>query len=68
MTQMPDVLTASQVAKLFGVDPRTVGRWAERHMIVFTTTGSGRRKYPSRQPLIAEHLAVMNAAGGQPAE
>jgi hypothetical protein len=74
MTQLPPILTASEVAALFRVDPRTVGRWADDGKLIHTRTpggknGKGHRRYPSAQPLIQQHLAVVASAGDpQPAQ
>jgi len=39
--------TPNEVAKLFGVDPKTVSRWANRKppLIEFITTPGGHRRY-----------------------
>lgn len=39
------ILTPSEVAERFGVDPKTVTRWAKRGRIKFITTPGGHRRY-----------------------
>lgn len=41
-----DYLTATQVARLFGVDPKTVTRWARAGKIDHILTVGGHRRYP----------------------
>jgi excisionase family DNA binding protein len=38
-------LTTSEVAAIFHVDPRTVGRWADRGMLELFRTGGGHRRF-----------------------
>lgn len=44
--QDSDVLTTSEVAKRFRVEPRTVSRWAQRGLVPFFSTPTGHRRYP----------------------
>lgn len=45
---MPDeLLTSSEVAKMFRVHPKTVTRWAEDGLIEHTRTPGGHRRYPA---------------------
>ncbi|WP_184718950.1 BldC family transcriptional regulator [Streptosporangium saharense] len=39
------LLTPGEVARLFGVDPKTVNRWALRGQIASVRTPSGHRRY-----------------------
>lgn len=39
------VLTSGQVARLFGVDPKTVSRWAVAGRLDSTLTAGGRRRF-----------------------
>jgi excisionase family DNA binding protein len=39
------LLSASQVAGLFGVDRKTVGRWADRGDLPYTRTAGGHRRF-----------------------
>jgi excisionase family DNA binding protein len=43
--QPPELLTPGEVAALFGVDPRTVTRWAKAGHITFIRTPGGHRRY-----------------------
>jgi excisionase family DNA binding protein len=54
------VLTAPEVAALFGVDPTAVARWAhEGHMPFFTTSGGHYRFRASEvDRLLVEHGAA----------
>jgi excisionase family DNA binding protein len=52
-TKSPDgtdgYFTAGEVAELFGVDPRTVTRWALLGRIPFERTLGGHRRYPKEK-------------------
>ncbi|MEV8630821.1 BldC family transcriptional regulator [Streptosporangium sp. NPDC051023] len=39
------LLTLGEVARLFGVDPKTVNRWAQTDRIASIRTPSGQRRY-----------------------
>ncbi|MEV8636156.1 BldC family transcriptional regulator [Streptosporangium sp. NPDC051023] len=39
------LLTPGEVARLFGVDPKTVNRWAQTGRIASIRTPSGQRRY-----------------------
>jgi excisionase family DNA binding protein len=39
------VLTPAEVARVFGVDPKTVAKWADRGKIPFLRTPGGHRRY-----------------------
>ena len=41
----PDLLTPSEVAALFRVDPKTVTRWAQQKMLSSIRTVGGHRRY-----------------------
>lgn len=40
------MLTAAQVAKLWGVDSKTVTRWSNRGKLPFIRTPGGHRRFP----------------------
>ena len=42
-------LRTGQVAKLLGVNPRTVRRWLTRHQVEFFTTPGGERRVPTSE-------------------
>ncbi|MEV8639313.1 BldC family transcriptional regulator [Streptosporangium sp. NPDC051023] len=39
------LLTPREVARLFGVDPKTVNRWADAGRLTFLRTPGGQRRY-----------------------
>ncbi len=41
----PDVLTRSEVARVLGVHPSTVARWASNGFLSYFHTPSGERRY-----------------------
>ncbi|MEV2278369.1 BldC family transcriptional regulator [Nocardiopsis sp. NPDC049922] len=45
----PELLTSSEVARLFRVDPKTVTRWAEAGKLSTIRTLGGHRRYPASQ-------------------
>lgn len=45
LQDLPDLLTPSEVAQLFRVDPKTVTRWAMAGRITFIHTLGGHRRY-----------------------
>lgn len=54
----PELLTAGQVADLFGVDPKTVARWADQGRLPCRRTLGGHRRFPRaavRQAAEAAH-------------
>lgn len=51
---MPDdspekLLNPSEVAAMFSVDVKTVGRWADRGKVDYIRTPGGQRMYPAAQ-------------------
>lgn len=44
-------LTQREVAAVFRVDPKTVGRWAARGLLKSIRTPGGHRRYPLREVL-----------------
>jgi excisionase family DNA binding protein len=54
-----ELLTPSQVAALFAVDPKTVTRWAKAGKLTSIRTLGGHRRYRA-----AEVNALLSAAGG----
>ena len=60
------LLTAAEVAALFGVDPKTVARWAQAGEITSIRTPGGHRRFPQAQVralLGAQEPAMLPAAG-----
>lgn len=48
MNEAPErerLLSPAQVARLFGVDPKTVTRWAEQGLLSVVRTPGGHRRY-----------------------
>lgn len=43
--EQEELLTPSQVASIFGVDPKTVTRWAVAGKLPYSTTMGGHRRY-----------------------
>jgi excisionase family DNA binding protein len=54
------LLPPGEVARLFGVDPRTIGEWARAGKIGFRLTLGGKRRYWESEvrALIADQEAV----------
>jgi excisionase family DNA binding protein len=52
----PEALTPAEVAELYRVDSKTVGRWARANVLESFRTPGGHRRYPSAQ--FAELLAA----------
>lgn len=48
-TRSEQLLTPGQVARLFGVDPKTVSRWADAGKLVAMRTLGGHRRYRARE-------------------
>ncbi len=55
--EVDELLTPGQVAKLFGVDPKTVTRWADAGKLMALHTLGGHRRYRAREVhrLIEQH-------------
>ena len=53
--QRPELLTPSEVARMFRVDPKTVTRWAQAGKISSVRTPGGHRRYRE-----AEVRALLN--------
>jgi excisionase family DNA binding protein len=64
-TRIPDLLTPGEVAELFGVDPKTVTKWATAGKLSCIRTVGGHRRYKT-----AEVCALLVPAGppGPPSE
>ncbi|MBI4940362.1 BldC family transcriptional regulator [Kineosporia sp. R_H_3] len=45
----PALLTPAEVAAMFGVDPKTVTRWARTGLLQPVRTLGGHRRYPADQ-------------------
>lgn len=43
----PEMLRTDEVARMFGVDPKTVTRWAKAKKIQSVRTPAGHRRYPA---------------------
>ena len=61
MNRMPDaeiLLTPREVAELFGVDPKTVTRWAKAGKLTSIRTLGGHRRYRESEvrELLKSHL------------
>ena len=41
----PELMYAREVAELFRVDPKTVGRWASKGRLGYMTTPGGHKRY-----------------------
>lgn len=48
---MHDLMTPSEVAGMFAVDPKTVSRWAEAGKLTAIRTLGGHRRYPRAEVL-----------------
>lgn len=59
MPERFELFTAAQVADLYGVDPKTVTRWAKQGKLQCIRTPGGHRRYPAAQ--FAGVLAVLRA-------
>lgn len=59
----PDLLTPGEVARLFGVDPKTVGRWGRTLQIDFIRTAGGHRRYLKRDVQAALNEGFTPSAG-----
>jgi excisionase family DNA binding protein len=58
------LLTPSEVAKLFRVDPKTVTRWAKSGKLTAIRTLGGHRRYRNSDVQTLLHLAAMESRGG----
>jgi excisionase family DNA binding protein len=45
MRRPSELLTTSEAARMFGVDPKTFGRWATRGLVPSIRTPGGVRRY-----------------------
>lgn len=50
-SSVPQFMTPNEVARMFGVDPRTVTRWAGEGKLTFIRTPGGHRRYFREQVL-----------------
>ncbi len=55
------LLTPGQVATLFGVTPKTIGRWDEAGILPGERTPGGHRRFPA--PAVYELLAFLEGVG-----
>jgi excisionase family DNA binding protein len=46
---LPEMLSPAQVAALFGVDPRTVTRWAHQGRLTAIRTPGGHHRFPTSE-------------------
>jgi excisionase family DNA binding protein len=51
LPEQEPLLTASEVADYFHVDPKTVTRWAKKGLIRNIRTAGGHRRYPESEVL-----------------
>jgi excisionase family DNA binding protein len=58
----PRLLTPSEVAQLFRVDPKTVTRWAKTGKLQSVRTLGGHRRYS--EPEVMALVALMNPGSG----
>lgn len=58
-TRESELLTPGEVARLFGVDPKTVARWADAGELSAVRTLGGHRRYRA-----SEVYRLLNRAGG----
>ena len=61
MDPADELLTPAQVAQLFGVDPKTVTRWADSGRLGFIRTPGGHRRFRGW-----EITALLTDGGRQP--
>jgi len=54
------VLSAAEVARMFGVDPKTVARWAKAGKIPSFRTPGGHRRYYERDMLALMRKTASN--------
>ena len=70
MNRLPDaeiLLTPREVAELFGVDPKTVTRWADAGKLTAVRTLGGHRRYRQDEVqnlLVASSISLPNAGEG----
>ncbi len=60
-----DLLTPGEVARLFGVNPKTITRWATAGKLTAIRTLGGHRRYRAREvfALLDEHTVESRPAG-----
>ena len=59
--ELGELMTPAEVAQAFGVDPKTVARWARSGKLSHVRTLGGHRRY-----LRSEITALLNPRGVQP--
>ncbi|MFD0884349.1 MerR family DNA-binding transcriptional regulator [Streptosporangium algeriense] len=62
------LLTRGEVARLFGVDPKTVNRWALRGQIASVRTPSGHRRHRAGDARVLLQGSESGAQDGSTAE
>ena len=62
------LLAPGAVAKLFGVDPRTVTRWVEKGLLIPVLTSGGHRRYRYLDVMALRDSLQAKAAGEPPAQ
>lgn len=55
------LMTPREVAVLFGVTPKTIGRWSQAGILVVVRTAGGHRRFPSEA--VYELLAFLEGVG-----
>lgn len=58
-----EILTPSEVARLFRVDLKTVARWADEEKLTSFRTPGGHRRYPADD--VFQAIASTTVIGGQ---
>lgn len=60
------ILTPAEVGRMFGVDPRTVTRWAQQGLLACVRTPTGQHRYSQQQVLHIMTGAAISAGDGAP--
>ncbi|MFM8772826.1 MAG: BldC family transcriptional regulator [Actinomycetota bacterium] len=70
LTDLPELLTPSEVARLFRVDPKTVSRWAANGLLPSVRTLGGHRRFPRADVLAllstTDEATTANTTQGPP--
>lgn len=54
MRQVPERLTATEMARRLGVHPETIRRWAREGRIAYLRSPSGRISFPADQEILQQ--------------
>lgn len=60
----PELMKPGEVAALFGVDPRTVSRWALSKGLTWVKTPGGHRRFFTKE-ILARYKEEVESQGGQ---